>query len=88
MEVLVEWWATIKDHEGLLQVLGRDPAGNVSDGYLVGDSSEQLTTPVQDCIILQLFYDGSEEEGRENFKKFYDLSEWCRGLLLVTDLGD
>jgi hypothetical protein len=31
--------------------------------------------PLQDCIVLLLFYNGSEEEGRKNFKKFYDLSE-------------
>ena len=75
MKVLIQWWATVKDHEGINQILGRDPAGNVSDGYLVDDSAEQLTMPFQDCIILQLFYNGSEEEGRENFQKFYDLSE-------------
>ncbi|KAI0249113.1 hypothetical protein BJV78DRAFT_1378298 [Lactifluus subvellereus] len=27
----------------------------------------------RDCIILSLFYNGSEEEGRESFKRFYDL---------------
>jgi hypothetical protein len=75
MEVLCQWWTTVKDHEGMLQVLGRDPAGNVSDGGLVGDSAG-LTTRFQDCIILNMFYNGSEEEGRKNFQKFYDLSEW------------
>ena len=29
----------------------------------------------QDCIILKLFYNGPEEEGRKNFQKFYDLSK-------------
>ncbi len=43
--VLCEWWKTIKDNEGLLQIFGRDPAGNVSDGYLVDDSAEKLTMP-------------------------------------------
>jgi hypothetical protein len=38
MKVLIEWWPTAKDHEGILQVVGRDPAGNVSDKYFVGDS--------------------------------------------------
>jgi len=42
MQVLSEWWKTVKDHEGMLQVLGRDPAGNVSEGYLVDDTTEQL----------------------------------------------
>ena len=40
MKVLGEWWETVKDHEGILQTLGRDPAGNVSDGYLIKDSAE------------------------------------------------
>jgi hypothetical protein len=74
MEVLSEWWKTIKDHEGMLQILGRDPAGNVSKGYFV-DDSRVTTTPLQDCITLSMFYNGSEEEGRKNFQKFYDLSE-------------
>jgi hypothetical protein len=42
MKVLIEWWATIKDHEGILQVVGRDPAGSVSGGYLVCDGTEKL----------------------------------------------
>jgi hypothetical protein len=75
MKVLSEWWKTIKDHEGIFQTLCRDPAGNVSDGYLIKDSAEQLKTPLQDCITLSMFYNGSEEEGRKNFQKFYDLSE-------------
>ena len=32
MKVLSEWWKTIKDHEGMHQILSRDPAGNVSEG--------------------------------------------------------
>jgi len=74
MKVLCEWWKTIKDHEGMLQLLGRDPAGNVSEGYPVNDmqSSSQRS---QDCIFLSMLYNGSEEEGRKNFQKFYDLRE-------------
>ena len=26
-----EWWKTVKDNEGMLQIFGRDPSGNVSD---------------------------------------------------------
>jgi FAD/FMN-containing dehydrogenase len=76
MKVLSEWWEMIKDHEGILQTFSTDPAGNVSGGYLK-DSGEQLRTPLQDCIFLFLFYNGSEEEGRKNFQQFYDLSEWA-----------
>jgi FAD/FMN-containing dehydrogenase len=76
MKVLIQWWATVNDHEGILQFLGRDPAGNVSDdGYLIANSAKQLTILFQDFILLTLFYNGSEEEGRKNFQKFYDLSE-------------
>lgn len=75
MKVLIQWWATVNDHEGILQFLGRDPAGNVSDGYLIANSAKQLTILLQDFILLTLFYNGSEEEGRKNFQKFYDLSE-------------
>ena len=35
---------------------------------------------MQECIILVLFYNGSEEEGRDNFKEFYALST------LITEL--
>ncbi len=75
MKVLCEWWKTIKDHEGMLQLLGRDPADNVSEGYPINDSAKQLTMLYQDCIFLSMFYSGSEEEGRKNFQKFYDLRE-------------
>jgi hypothetical protein len=54
MDVLCEWWTTVKEHEGILQFLGRDPAaGTVSNGCLVGDSAEQLTTP---CAGLHYAY--------------------------------
>ena len=32
----------------------------------------------QPCIVVFLFYNGSEEEGRTNFKEFLDLSEFAR----------
>ena len=41
----------------------------------ISATTEQLTTPLQDCIVLSIFYNGSEEEGRKNYQKFYDLSE-------------
>ena len=76
MKVISEWWESIKDHEGMLQILGsRDQSGKVRKGYLVDDSTEQLTLHWQDCIKLYMFYNGSEEEARKNFQKFYDLSE-------------
>lgn len=59
----------------MLQIFGRDPAGNVSVGYNVGNNAGELTTSFQDCILFGLFYNGPEEEGRKNFQRFYDLSK-------------
>jgi hypothetical protein len=42
MKVQIEWWKTVKDHEGMLQILSQDQAGNVSERYLVDDTTEQL----------------------------------------------
>jgi hypothetical protein len=46
VKVLSEWWKNVKDHEGMLQIFSRDPAGNVSEGYLGDNSSEELTMPL------------------------------------------
>jgi len=75
MKVLGQWWETAKDHEAMLQIFGRGPDGKVSDECFVCDREEQLTTSLQDCILLGIFYNGSEEDGRKNFQRFYDLSE-------------
>jgi len=75
MKVLSQWWETTKDHEGMLQIFGRGPDGKVSYECLMCDRAEQLTTSFQDCILCGLFYNGSEEDGRKNFQRFYDLSE-------------
>jgi hypothetical protein len=72
--VLSQWWANVKDNEALTVVFGKDPHGRVSDDYLTSVTTEQLTILCQDSIILSLFFNGSEEEGRESFKGFYDLS--------------
>jgi hypothetical protein len=46
MKIINEWWKTIKDHEGMFQILGKDPAGNVSERCILDDSTEQLTIPL------------------------------------------
>jgi hypothetical protein len=84
--VLSQWWANVKDNEGLTLVLGKDPLGRVSIVYLTSVTAEQLTTLWQDAIILSLFYNGSEEEGRENFKAFYDLSKLTDKCALCVSL--
>lgn len=46
MAELARWWESAKDQEGILQILGRDPTGRVSDTsrFLSGTTAEQLTT--------------------------------------------
>ena len=75
MKVLSQWWETTTDHEGILQIFGRGPDGKVSDGCSMCYRAEQLTASFQDCILLGIFYNGSEDDGRKNFQRFYDLSE-------------
>ena len=75
MKVLSQWWETTKDNEGILQIFGRGPDGKVSDECLICGREEKLTTSLKDCIFLDIFYNGSEEDGRKNFQRFYDLSE-------------
>jgi len=40
MKVLRQWWVTIKDNEAMQQIFARDPAGNVGNGGLVGESTD------------------------------------------------
>jgi FAD binding domain len=70
-ETIDKWWAGVGDREGLMMCLTRGPDRQVRvTGLLV--ISRELTCP-QPAVILVLFFNGSEEEGRANFKQFYDL---------------
>jgi len=51
------WWSNVKEKEALVVILATVPG----------------STPPQPCLVLQFFYNGSEEEGRANFKPFFDL---------------
>jgi FAD/FMN-containing dehydrogenase len=44
MEVLIQWWANVKDHESISHILARDPSGQVSNGCLNSATADQLTT--------------------------------------------
>ncbi|KAI9435087.1 hypothetical protein H4582DRAFT_1972776 [Lactarius indigo] len=57
MTVLTRWWKRVKNNEGIIKILSRDPLSG------------------KECIALLLFYNGSEKDGRENFKEFFDLSK-------------
>ena len=63
MDVLIQWWPTVKNHEGILQYLGRDPAGNVSYGYLMANSAKQLTTPFRISFYSPCFITDPRKKG-------------------------
>ena len=81
LEVLVKttlkWMETRDtDKEAMMQVMTRSPDGHVSS-FLVLLVSIIITlrTLWQPCIAAFAFYNGSEAEGRQAFKAFYDLSK-------------
>ena len=92
MTTLSHWLENAKETEGMHMLLRKDPSsGKVGDHiswlYLRGVD----VTRLQFCITLVLFYNGSEEEGRENYKKFYALSKSSNEIRLDRtdqDLGD
>ena len=89
MKTLTRWLENAKQNEGMHMTLRKDPSsGKVGDHifwlYLYGVD----VTRLQVCITLVLFYNGSEEEGRENYKEFYALSELINEIRLgFTDQG-
>ena len=89
MTTLSHWLENAKETEGMHMLLRKDPSsGKVGDHiswlYLRGVD----VTRLQFCITLVLFYNGSEEEGRENYKTFYALSKSSNEIRLDrTDQG-
>ena len=69
MKVISEWWVTIKDHEGILQTLSRDPAGNVGGGYLK-DSAELLKLICRIAFFFSFFIMDPRKKGARTSKNF------------------
>ena len=42
----------------------------------------------QPAIVMFLFYNGSEAEGRQNFKAFFDLSEYFVGVVSIRPINE
>jgi hypothetical protein len=69
VEVTKAWWPKAGENEAMCQIASVDPEGRVSCPPAVGILFLMLTLP-QPVMVLLLFYNGSESEGRANFKEF------------------
>jgi FAD/FMN-containing dehydrogenase len=72
MAVLTKWWKNAKKNEGMHMILRKDLSlDKVGINFYIRGVH---LTRLQVCITLVVFYNGSEAEGRENYKEFYALS--------------
>lgn len=75
VEITKVWWDNVKEDEGIIQAVTCGPDGThllLSTPTGTGCSAHRnhIGNP---CIAVAFFYNGSEEEGRQNFKAFFDL---------------
>jgi FAD/FMN-containing dehydrogenase len=76
--ITAEWWANgngPSEKEAMVQVMARGPDRTVRPFrvFLLKVISDCIG-PTQPCINAAIFYNGSEEDGRANYKRFFDLS--------------
>jgi FAD/FMN-containing dehydrogenase len=79
--IVTEWWANGKgpgEKEAMVQMLTRGPDRAVRLISMLFFESPHLNkkAPLQPCIVAIVFYNGSEVEGRANFKRFFDLGTY------------
>ena len=71
-----QWWANVNVDEGMIQAVTCGPDGTTllpMRGRMRSlTATFYLGNPV---IAVTFFYNGSEEEGRKNFKAFFDIGE-------------
>ena len=81
-EAVDKWWPEAKEQEAMLLALTRGPDGQVriEISFCLGVNSHSS----QPMGVLALFYNGSEEEGRANFKQFYDIGRSALNLHLIS----
>lgn len=72
VSVTDEWWATAGEKQGMLQIMGVGPDGNVRISNTAAFSTV-VDTVLQPIIAVVPFYNGTEAEGRANFKAFLDI---------------
>lgn len=67
-----KWYESIGEKEGCVQAFTIGPDGTVCLHFiLIGFFS--IVSYHQPVIVITLFYNGSEEEGKAKFKAFYDI---------------
>lgn len=80
IEVTNAWYSHVKEDEGMVQIVTVSPAGKKSRlvGHYFG-LSDLSTFPIGAPVVaVFLFYNGSEDEGRANFKGFFDIGKRSR----------
>ena len=77
IEVTRAWYPRIKEDEGMVQIVTVSPAGKKSrPSRNCFGFSDPSTFPIGAPVVaVFLFYNGSEEEGRANFKSFFEIGE-------------
>lgn len=78
-ELTEAWWKKgPSSKEGMIQMLNKGTAPDYKvDSVYLAFRPVRLTIHIQDSLQVIPFYNGSEAEGRENFKAFLDLSAQC-----------
>jgi FAD/FMN-containing dehydrogenase len=89
--VTAEWWGDgMKPHdkETLLMVLTRGPDRTVRLYQIFFEHKSDKRK--QPCVVIIVFYNGSEEDGRANFKFILDLGMlyYCLLLFLTARCGN
>lgn len=67
------WFPAASPKEGALMMPTCLPDGTVSATPMVEPSFNQINQKLQPVVVVYIFYNGSEEEGRVVFKWLYDI---------------
>ena len=80
-EAVDEWLPGAKEKESMFFVFTRGPGPERHVRIYAQPTSRCELTFLQPVVILVVFYNGSEEEGRANFKRFYDIGMYTHSFL-------
>ena len=76
VEVTKKWWDNVKaDDEAMIQMVGAPHGTKLFPAYAYSETNILTHFAGHPVVAACLFYNGSEEEGRINFKEFYDLGQ-------------
>lgn len=75
IKITSDWWEKgPSGKEGLLQIMTRGPPPESQVRFLSSVCVVNCSSSGQPCIVCFPFFNGSEEDGRDAFKAFFDLS--------------